>query len=385
MEGTRDKTPEELEDAIGLLGAGINVEAGDEDITISANTLARNYDKTLSLVEEILLEPRFDPAEFERIKKRLLTRLKQQEGDAPAIASTVSRKMLYGDEHILGIPASGTIETVSAITLDDVKAFYNKNVSPTVSAFHVAGDISQSEVIRSLQRLTTSWDAKQVEWPEYKAKTADEQSQLYFIDVPGAKQSVIIGGQLTFPGASEDYNNLVYANDRLGAGSSARLFQLLRIEKGYTYGAYSYILRLESMSALMAQTSVRANVTKESLDLLTNEIEQYKDTFTQDDFATTQNIVIKRQTREFEILGSLLGVLEDISRFDLPLDYLEHEQQELSNLELSDFKQTIQQYMNPKRMDYLVVGDAKTQLERLGELGLGKPIQLDIKGNQINN
>ena len=385
MEGTRDKTPEELEDAIGLLGAGINVEAGDEDITISANTLARNYDKTLSLVEEILLEPRFDPAEFERIKKRLLTRLKQQEGDAPAIASTVSRKMLYGDEHILGIPASGTIETVSAITLDDVKAFYNKNVSPTVSAFHVAGDISQSEVIRSLQRLTTSWDAKQVEWPEYKAKTADEQSQLYFIDVPGAKQSVIIGGQLTFPGASEDYNNLVYANDRLGAGSSARLFQLLRIEKGYTYGAYSYILRLESMSALMAQTSVRANVTKESLDLLTNEIEQYKDTFTQDDFATTQNIVIKRQTREFEILGSLLGVLEDISRFDLPLDYLEHEQKELSNLELSDFKQTIQQYMNPKRMDYLVVGDAKTQLERLGELGLGKPIQLDIKGNQINN
>ncbi|GAA4352741.1 M16 family metallopeptidase [Kangiella taiwanensis] len=385
MEGTRDKTPEELEDAIGLLGAGINVEAGDEDITISANTLARNYDKTLSLVEEILLEPRFDPAEFERIKKRLLTRLKQQEGDAPAIASTVSRKMLYGDEHILGIPASGTIETVSAITLDDVKAFYNKNVSPTVSAFHVAGDISQSEVIRSLQRLTTSWDAKQVEWPEYKAKTADEQSQLYFIDVPGAKQSVIIGGQLTFPGASGDYNNLVYANDRLGAGSSARLFQLLRIEKGYTYGAYSYILRRESMSALMAQTSVRANVTKESLDLLTNEIEQYKDTFTQDDFATTQNIVIKRQTREFETLGSLLGVLEDISRFDLPLDYLEHEQQELSNLELSDFKQTIQQYMNPKRMDYLVVGDAKTQLERLGELGLGKPIQLDIKGNQINN
>ncbi|GAA4355343.1 pitrilysin family protein [Kangiella marina] len=384
MEGTEGKTAEELEDAIGILGASISVDAGDEEIVISANTLKRNYDETLALVKEVLLEPRFDPAEFERIKKRLLTGLKQREGDAQAIASVVGKKLLYGEDHILGIPTSGTIDTVSSITLDDVKAYYRNNISPTVSAFHVAGDIDQGAVINSLHGLEQAWAKKTVAWPDYSVKANDGDSQLYFIDVPDAKQSVLMAGQLTFPGASEDYNNLVYANDRLGAGSSARLFQLLRIQKGYTYGAYTYILRREAMSALMAQTSVRANVTKESLDLLSNEIEVYKDTFTKEDFETTKNIVIKRQTREFETLGSLLSVLQDISRFDLPLDYLANEQKELSNLTLSDFKQTMAKYMSPNKMDYLVVGDADTQLERLNDLGFGEPVVLDIKGNPVS-
>ena len=385
MEGTKDKTAEELEDAIGLLGAGISVSSGDEEIVFEANTLARNYQETLDLVEEILLEPRFDADEFERIKKRLLTGLKQREGDAQAIASVVGQKLLYGEDHILGIPSSGTVETVSSITLDDVKQYYEKNFSPSVSAFHVAGDIDQADVVQSLQSLETAWKAKKVAWPTYEVKNHDEKSDLYFVDVPNAKQSVLVGGQLTFPGGSEDYNNLVYANDRLGAGSSARLFQLLRIQKGYTYGAYTYILRREPMSALIARTSVRANVTKESLDLLQNEIERYQSTFTEEDYDTTKNIVVKRQTREFETLDSLLGVLTDISQYDLPLDYLEQNQQELADLTLADFKQTIGQYINPNKMDYIVVGDAKTQLERLDELGLGKPKVLDIHGEPVES
>jgi len=372
MEGTKDKTAEQLEDAIKILGAGIDISAGDESITISANSLTRHYEETLSLVEEILLEPRFDAVEFERIKKRLLTGLRQQQGDAQSVASVVSKKLLYGDSHILSIPTSGTIETVSSITLNDVKEYYAQNLSPTVSAFHVAGNIEESAVVNSLQPLARSWSAKDVEWPKYQAKAVDSTPALYFVDVPEAKQSVLVGGQLTFPGADQDYNNLIYANDRLGGGSSARLFQLLRIQKGYTYGAYTYVSRREAMSSLMAQTSVRANVTKESLELLQNEIQQYKNTFTKGDFDTTKNIVVKRQTREFETIGGLLDVLTTISRYDLPVDYLEQEQTELAGLTLSDFHNTIEQYMAPDKMDYLVVGDAATQLERLEELGLGK-------------
>ncbi|WP_227593058.1 M16 family metallopeptidase [Kangiella spongicola] len=383
MEGTKNKTAEELEDAIGLLGADIYISAGDESMTISANTLSRNYKQTLALVEEMLLEPRFDEAEFERIKKRLLTYLKQREGDAQSVASVVSRKLLYGEDHILAIPVSGTAETVSGITLDDVKDFYYKYLSPSVAAFHIVGDVKQSKVLDSLTSLERSWEAKDVAWPSYETKAVDNDPKLYFIDIPNAKQSVLAAGQLTFPGGHEDYNNLVYANNRLGSGSSARLFQLLRIQKGYTYGAYSYVSRRKAMSSFRAQTSVRANVTKESLELLINEIERYKDSFTEEDLETTKNIILKRQTLEFETLGNMLGILSNISSYDLPLNYLQQEQDELTGLTLADFKQTIEKYMNPKKMDYLIVGDAKTQLKRLEELGMGKPIVLDIHGNVL--
>ena len=232
--------------------------------------------------------------------------------------------------------------------------------------------------MNSIEKL---WQAKEVALPTYQAKTIANDSTLYFVDVPGAKQSIIVGGTLTFPGADEDYNNLIYANDRLGGGSSARLFQLLRIQKGYTYGAYAGVSRREAMSNYYVQTSVRANVTKESLELLNQEIEKYQSTFTADDLKTTKNIVQKRQTRQFETLGSLLGVLTSISKYDSPLDYLAKNQSELATLELEDFKATIDQYINPDKMTYLIVGDAKTQLDGLESLGFGKPILLDIHGN----
>ena len=67
-QGTARKTPQELEEAIQQLGATVNVAAGTEDVRINVTTLARNYDPTLALVEEILLEPRWDAKEFDLIK-----------------------------------------------------------------------------------------------------------------------------------------------------------------------------------------------------------------------------------------------------------------------------------------------------------------------------
>ncbi|MDX1627425.1 MAG: insulinase family protein, partial [Fulvivirga sp.] len=69
QEGTKNKTPEELEDAIGMIGANISMYTSEEYITIDANCLARYFGETLDLVEEMLLEPRWDEEEFDRIKK----------------------------------------------------------------------------------------------------------------------------------------------------------------------------------------------------------------------------------------------------------------------------------------------------------------------------
>ena len=71
-EGTKNKTPEELEDAIGLLGASIRVSSGDEDISINVSTLTKNFEKTIALVEEMLLEPRWDEEQFALAKSRII-------------------------------------------------------------------------------------------------------------------------------------------------------------------------------------------------------------------------------------------------------------------------------------------------------------------------
>jgi zinc protease len=383
MEGTKNKTPEELEDAIGELGASINVSAGREGIVISANGLSRHYDQLVALVTEILLEPRWDEKEFERLKSKQLTDIRQGQGDPQTIARNAFQKVLYGDDHIFALPSQGTVDTVSSIALDDLKQFYGRNVSPSVAAFHVAGDIGRERVLASLSDLEKRWEAKEVEFPSYAVAEAPAKPRVYFIDVPGSKQSVIYVGCLALRGGEDDYNDLVYANNRLGSGSSARLTQLLRIEKGYTYGAGSWIPRRREVAPFQASTSVRANVTLESLELLKEQLQTYGPTFTDDDLATTKNLLIKQATREFETLGSLLSVLEDISRFGLPLDYVEKEQQELMALTLEELRGTIDRYMNEQRMAYVVVGDGETQEARLKGLGYGEPVLLDVDGNPV--
>src|SRR5690606_32289931 len=114
MEGTVNKTPEELEEAIELLGATINMYTGKESITISGNTLVRNFDKTMALVEEILLQPRWDEEELKRIKLMTVNNIKRSAANPNSVANNVSNKLLYGENHIFAYPIPGTEASVAS-------------------------------------------------------------------------------------------------------------------------------------------------------------------------------------------------------------------------------------------------------------------------------
>ena len=144
MEGTANKTPLELEEEIEMLGANINMYTTRESIVLQVNTLVRNYEATLSLVEEILLEPRWDEEEFARIKTATINQIKRSDANPNAVANRVYNKLLYGKDHIFSYPTSGTEESVSQITMDDLKAFYTKNLSPSVTRFHVVGKVNHN-------------------------------------------------------------------------------------------------------------------------------------------------------------------------------------------------------------------------------------------------
>ena len=99
-EGTRNKTPQELEEAIQQLGATINVFANTEDIRIRVNTLAKNYRPTLALVEEILLEPRWDANEFDRLKRRAINQIRGQRANPTAIAQNAYNELIFGKNNV---------------------------------------------------------------------------------------------------------------------------------------------------------------------------------------------------------------------------------------------------------------------------------------------
>jgi len=155
---------------------------------------------------------------------------------------------------------------------------------------------------------------------------------------------------------------------------------VLREEKGYTYGAYSNVNRLQGKGIWKASSSVRSNVTYESLETFKNVITDYKKDYSQKDLEVTKAALIKGNTRNFETIGSLIGILNTISTHGLPVDYLQRQQDQLQKLTLEEVKAMLEKYVNLDNMVYVVVGDKATQYDRLRVEGIGDPILVDKNG-----
>jgi len=380
-EGTATKTSAALEEAIGLLGSSIYIGSGSEDIVISGSSLSRNFEKTMAYVEEMLLEPRWDEKEFDRLKKELETSLKGREANPTAIAAINFNKLIYGENHSYGIPTNGTLETIKDITLQDLKDFY-KNLSPKGANFHVVGNVDKTAVEGALKSISEKWNGEQIVLEEQPLPKQNKAGNLYFIDVPNAKQSVLYIGKLAVNANDADAKKLDYANEILGGGSSGRLFQTLRISKGYTYGAYSRIPERAEKAAFTISSSVRANATLPSLEIIEEMLQTYGSGFAEEDVTLTKNKIVKANTRAFESFGAKLGMLNRISKYGRSIDYVDQDQALLTSMQLEDFKSTINKYIDEKDMVYLVVGDKATQLQEVKKLGKNV-IELDIYGNKI--
>jgi zinc protease len=383
MEGTATKTPEQLEEEIELLGASIRMFTGNEAITISGNTLVRNFDATMKLVEEILLNPRWDEEELARIKTSTINSINRSSANPNVVASNISNKILYGKDHIFAYPASGTAASVELITMQDLKDFYANNFSPSVTKFHIVGNIKKDKVVEVLASLEENWKPKEVTIPTYELDIKRDKSSLYFVDMPDSKQSVINIGYLSMAKTDPDYFPATVMNYKLGGSFSGNVNLILREEKGYTYGARTGFSGSKIPGTFSASSSVRTNTTAESVSIFKEEIEKYKEGISEDDLQFTKNALIKSNARRFESQFALLGMLQDISNYDMSKTYIADEENIVREMTLERHKELANKYLDANKMGYLVVGDAATQFEKLKELGFDEVILMDNDGNEI--
>jgi zinc protease len=376
-EGTAGRTPEDLEEAIDALGSSITVSAGRESLTLSGTALRRNYAATMALVEDILLEPRWDETEFERIRSQVINALEQQAGQPTAISANVYNRILYGEGHIFSQNRLGTVQSVRAITIADLGAYYAAAMSPIVASVHFAGDLSEDEAMQSLAGLEQRWEARDVPIPGYPLPGTLTDARLYFVDVPGASQSVIRVGAMGPARTERDFYPATVMNLRLGGTFTSELNQVLREQRGYTYGASSGFSGTRLPGPFTASTSVRSNVTLESLEIIRDILAGYPDRFDASDLETTRSYLVRSNARAFETLGDQIGMLSEISAYGLPFDYVREEEEIVRGMTIDRVRELARLYADPDRMVYLVVGDAETQLPRLRQLGMGEPILLE--------
>ena len=255
--------------------------------------------------------------------------------------------------------------------MEDLKDYYASNFSPALTSFHFVGNIPRTEVQSILAGIENRWESKEVVLPEFQIPSNPEKPEIFFVDVPGAKQSVIRIGNLALARTHQDYDAAQVMNYKLGGSFSGSLNLILREEKGFTYGARSGFSGINLYGTFQASSSVRSNATLESMQIFIDEMTRYSDGISDEDLAFTKDALLKSNACKFETLYALKGMLEAISMYDLPFDFITRQQEVTSSMTLEKHSNLARKYIDPDNMYYVVVGDAASQLEPLKSLGLG--------------
>jgi len=361
--GTANKTTAELEDAIKSLGSSISVSSGATGTFVRGTTLKRNFGATTDLVMEMLTEPRWDAEEFALLKSKTLQSITQSEGNPNAISARENAKLNYPADNIYHYTSYGPKEKLSAVTLEDLKDFHASYYGLSDGKLRIVGDYSEADVKAKFGSGSKSVSKAERKTPG-QAKPITT-SKVYFYDVPGAKQSVLRIERPSLSAKDKDFALAEAINFPLGAIYTSKLMTKLRIEKGYTYGIGSGFNGQSDRGTFIIRSSVRTNVTKESIELIKEIVSNYGPDFTKEELDIMKGALLRGQALKNETLSDKLSMLGDVSAYDYADDFRAQNAKAVEAMTLEDFKALAEKYMRPDAMNYLVVGDAETQAARL--------------------
>jgi len=367
-EGTTVRSKEELSNELAKLGSDVSIGAGGRNTYIKVNSLVKNLDATLALMNEMMFKPEFAEDDFNRVKNQLIQGLQQGNKDARTLASNASKQVTYGKGNRFGIADSGTIETVSGITLDDIQGFYQTYFSPAKASLVVVGDINKADLLAKLASLK-AWQGKEYTINADYTFPEVTPEKLYFVDLPNASQSVIKLSRrgMTYD-ATGEYFKATLMNYPLGSAFNSRINLNLREDKGYTYGASSYFSAGKTLGSFSAGASVKKEHTYDAMVEIEAELKNYQQHgLTADEVTFMRQAISQNEALSFETPSQKSGFLRQILQFNLPVDYGKEQSEIINNITLKQLNAIAAKELS-QPMQWIVVGDGQVvrpQLEAL--------------------
>lgn len=367
-EGTRSKPKAAFDEAVDQLGAEVSLSASGG----SASALTRYFSQAFMLMAEALKEPAFPQASFEKLKVQTLTAMKSAERSVKEIAGRVTPALLYGVKHPNGEFA--TEESVSRLTLADVKAAYAKYITPSRGFLIFVGDITPAKAKEMALKAFGSWKGVTLTLPQLPLVKNPATTEIDIVDVPNAVQSEIrVANLVELPLSSPDYFAVLLANQILGGGSDSYLFKNLREKRAFTYGAYSNINAGRFQTVFAASASVRNEKTDSAVIEFINEIKRIR----------TEKVDAAELERAKALYnGSFALGMENKARIasyatniilnNLPKDFYRTYLQKLNAVTVADVQRVADKYFSVANSRIIITGKA-SQIEP-GLKKLGYPV-----------
>ncbi|SHG26363.1 zinc protease [Microbulbifer donghaiensis] len=381
-EATSERSAAEFAEALNRLGASISIAPDQYETTVTLNVLAKHLDEAMPLLLERILTPDFSEEDFARIKQQTIEGLQQARKTPQGLATRAVGAVMRGPEHPLSFPIDGLPGTVANITLDDVEGYYRAHFPAHLSGVTVSTSLPHDTILEALDDLAQLKVAQAVRPAIALQKPDIDGRTVYLVNKEGAAQSSLRVSQHALAyDALGDYYLAYLGNFPLGGNFNSRINLNLREDKGYTYGARTYLLGEPQEGMYMFSSEVKKDATADALHEVLTELETFDGKgMTEAEFNYMRSAIGQQEARSYETPDAKLGLLNNILRYDLPLDYRSQQNAILKETDRKTLNKVITDVLKPQKLAIVVVGDAASIREEVEALGM-PVVELDEDGN----
>ena len=384
--GTRDAF--ELAAEVEFLGASLGTGASWDATTVFVGAPKRTFEKAMALAADVVLRPRFNVADVKRQRDLRLSAILQQRDQPASVANLVFAKAVYQEGHPYHQPIGGDSASTAGLDSATVRTFWRRAADPRRARLIVAGDITMAEARALARRLFGAWRAPARPLAVPAAATIPvpprPATRVILVDKPGAAQSVISIGAPGVDRSSPDYPAITLMNTILGGSFSSRVNDVLREQRGYTYGAGTGYTWRPLAGPFVASSAVRSNVTDSALAVFFSEFRRIRDSAVTDvELQRGRSYLTLGALGDFETTGQVAGQLASLATFGLPLSTIPKEMSAIERVTAADVQRAARRYLDPDHLTVVVVGDIASIRPGIEALNLGPVTVQDYNGNEV--
>ena len=353
-EGAGDMDSRAFAEAREALAANFSFDSGTDFVSVSTSFLTENRDQAIALLHEALVNPRFDQSAIDRVREQVLSNIRSDEKDPGTLASHAMDRLAFGD-HPYGSDGNGTIESVTALTRDDIIAAHKGALARDRIYVAAAGDISAEELGPMLDKLFADLPATGSPLPT-RAPWLLEPG-VTVIDFP-SPQSTVLFGHVGIPREDPDFFAAFILNEALGGGRfTARLMSEIREKRGLTYGIGSYLVGMDQAETYLGQFSASNDKVAEAIQVLRAEWAKIAaEGLTEEELGTTKTYLTGSYPLRFDGNGNIASILVGMQMEGLPIDYAVTRNAKIEAVTMDDIRRVAKRLYLPDALHFVVVG-----------------------------
>ncbi len=372
--GTEKYSPSELAMVLDENAIRLSVSVREEDTVIRLSVMKDDWDKGLALLEEVLTRPMFDPSVFEVVKQQALVELKRQGGKAQAVV--MREGMIWHFKgHPYGRDPLQGLETIPAITREDLKEFLKKYLVPSNIVAAVAGDIEKTDVVKGLGRLFQALPRSRV-----PARKLDDPAQtpsvLALIHKPGQVQSQVALLLPSLKRTHPEYWKMSLLMKIFG-GNDSLMYTRLRDDLGLIYSAWFYQTYKWQAGMLVGYIGCKGDSTSQAIQETVKIMTGLRKNVPKEELEQKRLDSLNSFVFNVDTPSELVEVYGRYYMREEPLDTLEKIQDAFIMASREELEILAGRLLDPKGLQIFVVGDKATRVKR--EDGTEVTLEDDMK------